>query len=63
VAPINIDMLRQERTRRLGHDTRSHLRSGLYGYLDRDYLAPAGTDPISQDSLRQRILVSKAGLP
>jgi len=63
VAPINIEMLRMERQRRLGHDTRSHLRSGLYGYLDRDYLAPAGADPISHDALRQRILTSKARLP
>jgi hypothetical protein len=33
VAPINIDSLRHERQRRIGHDTVSHSRSHAYSYL------------------------------
>ena len=33
VAPINIEALRYERKRRLGHDTVAHSRSDVYSYL------------------------------
>jgi predicted amidohydrolase len=44
VAPIDIDALRFERERRLGHDTLAHLRSECHTYLSRSYLRPAAAD-------------------
>jgi predicted amidohydrolase len=41
VAPIDLASLRSEKERRSGHDTLAHTRSGLYGYLDREYLSPS----------------------
>lgn len=55
VAPINIDQLRAERERRIGHDLRAHLRSNVHNYLNRDYLPAAGNEPISIESLKNRI--------
>lgn len=43
VAPINIDILRSERERRVGHDMRAHLRSDLYTYTQKNYLEGAVT--------------------
>ncbi|MBT8144176.1 MAG: nitrilase [Gammaproteobacteria bacterium] len=55
VAPIDIARLRTERERRVGHDTRSHLRSEAHDYLQRAYLEPGGGDRIDIDNLRDRI--------
>ncbi len=56
VAPIDIDALRAERERRMGHDMRSHLRSSIHPYLGKEYLAPAGSDqPLSKQSIEARI--------
>ncbi len=55
VAPIDIALLRAERTRRAGHDMRSHLRSELHGYLSRSWFPRAARHPISADELRLRI--------
>ncbi len=56
IAPIDIDALRAERGRRIGHDMRSHLRSSIHPYLSREYLAPAGSDqPLSKQSIEARI--------
>lgn len=63
VAPIDIERLRQERQRRAGHDTRAHLRSSLHGYARQGYLSPAGGQPISIESLNERIRAAKAQLP
>lgn len=55
VAPIAIDVLRHERRRRLGHDTRNHLRTEAYSYLRDSRFAPATSHPIGSDSLEKRI--------
>lgn len=63
VAPIHIDLLRAERARRRGHDTRSHLRSEAHDYARRGYLAPAGGPVATVDELNERIAAAKRGLP
>ncbi len=63
VAPIDIEALRGERIRRMGHDTRAHLRSSIHGYAQREYLKPAGEAAISVASLNKRIAAAKRKLP
>ena len=63
VGPIDLAGLRAERERRLGHDTRSHLRSEAYSYLREQRFAPAESHPISVESLRERILSSQGSAP
>ena len=58
VAPINIQALRNERERRLGHDTITHSRSSLYTYLASERLKPARED-INIKSLKDRIRNAK----
>ena len=60
VAPIDIDALRAERQRRVGHDMRSHLRSEMYPYLNRSHLQP-GEHPLTIEGIRARIAKAKAG--
>ena len=56
VAPINIQALRDERKRRVGHDMLSHLRSEVHPYMNKQYLAPATKgQPLTGESIRQRI--------
>ncbi|MDX1625651.1 MAG: nitrilase-related carbon-nitrogen hydrolase [Wenzhouxiangellaceae bacterium] len=62
VAPIDIDRLRAERERRRGHDMRGHLRSGIHGYMDREYLPPGGEEPVTMESLEQRITAGRAAV-
>jgi predicted amidohydrolase len=62
VAPINIAQLRVERERRIGHDLRAHVRSEIHSYLERQYLAPAGSASISIDKLKDRIAIAKRRL-
>ena len=62
VAPINIAQLREERERRVGHDLRAHTRSEMHSYLNRQYLAPAGSETISVDNLKDRIATAKRRL-
>jgi predicted amidohydrolase len=59
VAPINIQQLRDERERRVGHDMRAHLRSEIHDYMTPRRLAPANPDDISIDTLKARIAESK----
>jgi formamidase len=61
VAPIELDTLRSERTRRMGHAMRAHLRSELYSYLDRPHLAPAQPHdhPLTLEGIRERIRDAK----
>lgn len=61
VAPINVDMLRAERERRVGHDLRGHLRSEIHPYSSQSFLAPAGSD-LSIESNKKRILSAKRRL-
>jgi len=58
VGPIDVEALRRERTRRIGHDTRAHLRSGVHTYLRQEYL-PAADGPIDSDELRGRIDIGR----
>ncbi|MEO0424288.1 MAG: nitrilase-related carbon-nitrogen hydrolase [Pseudomonadota bacterium] len=62
VAPINIEMLREERARRAGHDMRSHLRSEVHGYLRTPHLAPGGRGVPQTDEIEARIRAAKATL-
>ncbi|MEM7053284.1 MAG: nitrilase-related carbon-nitrogen hydrolase [Pseudomonadota bacterium] len=55
VAPIDIESLRTTRSRRLGHDMRSHYRAEIHRYAQRPALPPAAEQSISIESLRERI--------
>jgi predicted amidohydrolase len=59
VAPIDIGALRAERARRRGHDMFATLRSEAYSYLSKPYLAPAGKDEITIESIEARIAKAK----
>ena len=63
VAPIDIEGLRHERERRLGHDTRTHLRTEAHPYLRAGGFPPAAEHPITIESLRSRILNARAQGP
>jgi predicted amidohydrolase len=64
VAPINIEALRRERVRRLGHDMRAHLRSEAHPYLGSAQLAGGGTDASSfaRSAIETRIREAKVKL-
>ncbi len=62
LAPINIQQLRTERQRRIGHDMRAHNRTEAYHYLNAPGLSPAKDQDISIESLKQRIDRSKTTL-
>jgi len=55
-------MLREERARRIGHDTRAHYRSAIHGYAGQERLQPAAGAAITIDSLKARIAAAKQGL-
>ena len=57
VGPINVDMLRRERSRRVGHDMRAHLRSELHTYTRKTWLAaPQRSEhPLTAEGVRRRI--------
>ncbi len=59
VAPIDLERLRAERERRLGHDTRAHYRAEIHAYHGRSSLAPGGDRPPTVDGLKDRIRQSK----
>lgn len=61
VGPINLDALRHERQRRLGHDMRAHLRSEVHSYLAAPRLPkPLPTDhPLTQAQIEERIRTAK----
>jgi len=61
IAPINLEALRSERKRRMGHDMRAHLRSELYPYLRNSYLDSAGKNenPLTMENIRKRINKAK----
>ncbi|HHL31645.1 MAG TPA: nitrilase [Oceanospirillales bacterium] len=58
VAPIDIPELRQERDRRLGHDTKAHFRSSAYAYHQKIGFGQHSGVP-SKDELSQRIIAAK----
>jgi predicted amidohydrolase len=59
VAPIDIELLRSERERRLGHDTRAHYRAEIHSYQSRSALEPGGHQVPTLEGLRDRIRRSK----
>jgi predicted amidohydrolase len=64
VGPIDLDALRAERARRIGHDMRSHLRSECYDYLGCASLPRAAAEehPLTGDSIRRRIQIARKRL-
>ncbi|HMN95774.1 MAG TPA: nitrilase-related carbon-nitrogen hydrolase [Phycisphaerales bacterium] len=62
VAPIDLGALRAERSRRQGHDMRAHLRTEIHPYASRGMLAPGGTHPLDDASIRHRIAKAKGML-
>jgi predicted amidohydrolase len=59
VAPIDLAALKAERTRRIGHDFRAHLRTEAYTYLDRPSFPRAGAAPITVEGNRERTLAAR----
>ncbi len=61
VAPIDIQTLRDERKRRIGHDMRAHLRSEIHPYMKQSCLPAAkpGDHPLTDESIRRRIAEGK----
>ena len=59
VAPIDIDALRAERTRRRGHDMVAHLRREIHGLGPGTGLAPAAAHPIERAEIEARIAAAK----
>ncbi len=55
VGPIDIGLLRAERSRRAGHDMRAHLRTEVHDYFRRPRFAAAGEHPLTAESIRLRI--------
>jgi len=55
VAPIDIDRLREERSRRRGHAMRDHFRPEIHSYGRAPGLAPAGPEPITMSDTERRI--------
>ena len=55
VGPIDIGTIRAERQRRRGHDTRTHLRSDVYTYLQQQRLPAATQHPLCRQEIEERI--------
>jgi predicted amidohydrolase len=59
VAPIDIDALRSERTRRVGHDMLAQLRTEVHPYMQQPQMAPAERHPLTGETIRERIQTAK----
>ena len=59
VAPIDIDALRSERKRRVGHDMLAHLRTEVHPYMQQQHMAPAERHPLTGETIRERIQTAK----
>ncbi len=59
VAPINIDALRAERKRRVGHDMLAHLRTEVHPYMQQQHMPPADSHPLTGETIRKRIQTAK----
>ena len=60
VAPIDINALRAERKRRVGHDMLNHFRSEIHGYANQSHLPPGDAAGLTVENLKQRIQTAKA---
>ena len=65
VAPVNIEALRHERKRRIGHDVRNHLRTEIHTYLESPKLpvATAADHPLTKEGLEARIQRGRRNAP
>ena len=59
VAPIDLDALRSERKRRVGHDMLAHLRTEVHPYMQQQHMAPAERHPLTGETIRERIRTAK----
>ncbi|MBN2560946.1 MAG: nitrilase [Phycisphaerae bacterium] len=57
VGPIDLDALRAERQRRIGHDMRSHLRTEIHTYMKKSRFPPAAKadHPLTHEGISRRI--------
>jgi len=64
VGPIDLAALRAERTRRVGHDMRAHLRSEMHSYMGGRHFAAAkkGEHPLTDIGIRKRVAEAKKRL-
>jgi formamidase len=64
VAPIDVEALRAQRQRRVGHDMRAHLRTEVHPYMKGSFLEAAGANaqPLTGAAIRQRIADAKERL-
>lgn len=62
VAPIDVGNLREERTRRQGHDMRAHLRSEVHSYMQEPIFPHAQQHPLTVDTHQKRIESAKEQL-
>ena len=60
VAPIDINALRAERKRRVGHDMLNHFRSEIHDYAKQSYLPRGDAADLTVENIKQRIRVAKA---
>lgn len=59
VAPIDINALRAERKRRLGHDMLNHFRSEIHDYASHSYLPRGDAAALTVENNKQRIQKAK----
>jgi predicted amidohydrolase len=59
VAPIHLAALREERTRRIGHDMRTHVRSEIHTYLSNPNLQRAAAHPLTKENIADRVRDSR----
>lgn len=64
IGPIDIDALRRERQRRIGHDMRGHLRCEAHTYMQQSKLqrAAAAGHPLTRQSIEARVMDAKGRL-
>ena len=63
VGPVDVSAVRDARSRRRGHDMRSHLRRSMHGLPPGPGLSPATEHPITSESLEARLSRAKGQLP
>ncbi len=63
IVPIDVATLRYERTRRVGHDMRNHLRSEAHSYLSAPRMERAGQHPLTKENIEARVHRSRERRP
>jgi len=62
VAPVDLAQLRTERTRRVGHDMRAHLRTEIHTYAQQQVFPRAERHPVQNQQTRERIAEAQQSL-